>query len=129
MLDDNKLIRSTIQKLLEQSETGHRLKRDLVKCTMRLILEEDTHVPDTLTRIRILPLVSVVAQRDKVVRPEHANAVLVLYVKFLPRVNMTTYQNLKSLATMIKGLPGVKVVSILSIDGKIVTHKGQKIVI
>ena len=129
MLNENSLIRSTIRKLLEQTEEGHRLKRDLLKCTIRLVLEESTHVPDTLTRIRILPLVSVVGQRDKVVRPQHSNAVLVLYVKFLPRANMTTYQNLKTLATMIKGLPGVKIVSVLSIDGKTVTHQGEKIVL
>ena len=129
MLNENALIRSTIRKLLEEAEEGHRLKRDLLKCTLRLVLEEDTHVPDTLTRIRILPLVSVVGQRVIVIRPQHANAVLVLYVKFLPRENMTTYQNLKTLASMIKGLPGVKIVSVLSIDGKIVTHQGEKIVI
>jgi len=118
------------QQILEQSEQDpYRLKTDLVKCTLNLSLDEGAHVPDTLTRIRVLPTVAVVGQREKVIRPERGNARLIIYVKFLPRSGNTLYQSLKSLGKMIKSLPGVRIVNVLSVGGRLVTHKGEKIVI
>jgi hypothetical protein len=118
------------QQILEQSEQDpYRLKTDLVKCTLNLSLDEGAHVPDTLTRIRILPTVAVVGQREKVRRPERGSATLIIYVKFLPRSGNTLYQSLKSLGKMVKSLPGVRIVTMLSVGGRLVTHKGEKIVI
>ena len=121
------ILRSSIQKILEQVE--HRLNKDLVKTTLRLTLEPGTHVPDTLTRIRVLPSISVVGQREKVERHDRSDAVLIAYVKFLPQEGGEIYKNLKSLGGMIKSLPGVKIVTVLSVDGKPVMHKGERIII
>ena len=57
-------LRETIRLILESSE--YRLKRDLQKVTLRLIMSPDGHVPDTLTRIRVLPTVAVVGQKGTV---------------------------------------------------------------
>jgi len=105
-----------------------RLKRDIEKTTLRLIMDQDAHVPDTLTRIRVLPTVAVVGQREKVQRTEAQNAVLDVYVKFLP-TSGSLIKNLMSLGKMIKGLPGVKIVRVLAVNNRKIQHKGKSIVI
>ena len=46
-------------------ESLYRLEKKLSKTILTLKLERDTHVPDLMTRIRILVSVAVVAQKDK----------------------------------------------------------------
>ena len=127
MKREENILRASIQKILEQ--VAHRLNKELVKTSLRLTLEPGTHVPDTLTRIRVLPSISVVGQREKVIRHDKSDAVLIVYVKFLPQEGGEIYKNLKSLGGMIKSLPGVKIVTVLSIDGNPVTHNGERIII
>lgn len=110
-------------------DTEFRLKRDVVKTSLRLTCTQDTHVPDLLTRIRVLQSVAVVGQRERVVRPEKGRATLVIYVKYLPSQTETLYQSIVSLSKKIKSLPGVEVISVMSIDGKPVIYKGEKIVV
>ena len=106
----------------------YRLKRDLDKVSLRLIMDQGAHVPDTLTRIRVLPTVAVVGQKEKVQRTEAQNTILDIYVKFLP-TSEGEYKNLISLSKLIKSLPGVKIVRVLSLNNKNVFHKGKPIVI
>ena len=105
-----------------------RLETDIEKVTLRLICDKDAHVPDTLTRIRVLPTVAVVGQREKVQRTSTEKTILDVYVKFLPTEG-THYKNLMKLSRMIKGLPGVKMVNVLSYQDRDVTHKGKPIVV
>ena len=119
-------IREAIGAVLEEADT--RLKRDLMNVTMRLIMQNESHVPDTLTRIRVLPSVAVVGQKEPVVRPEAGNVKLEIYVKFLPSVS-NTYEALVSIGKLIKSLPGVKVIHVLSVGGRKVLYKNKPIMI
>jgi len=88
----------------------------------------DAHVPDTLTRIRVLPTVAVVGQKEPVQRAGDKNTILEVYVKFLPRAG-SDLKNLKSIGKLIKGLPGVKIVTVLTLNNKKVLYNGKPIVI
>lgn len=111
--------------LNEYEET--RLDKSLMDVTCVLSLEKSVHVPDTLTRIRVLPTVSVVGQRSPVDRKDSGASVEV-YVKFLPN-SSDTYKNILNIAKLIKTLPGVKVVKVVSLSDKAITYKGKPIVV
>ena len=70
-----------------------RLSRDLMNITIAVICNPEIHVPDLLTKIRILPTVAVVGQSDKVMRTESGETVVDIYVKFLP-VSRKQYKNI-----------------------------------
>jgi hypothetical protein len=112
--------------LQEQDDT--RLSQELVKVSLRLIMDKDAHVPDTMTRIRVLPTVAVVGQKEPVDRTSGGSTVLDIYVKFLP-ASSETYRNLKSLSELIKTLPGIKIVRVLTLGGRVVQYKGKPIVV
>ena len=128
MSEEEAKIRKSIGILLEQSNPNLRLDQELIKVTCRLIMDLDSHVPDTLTRIRVLPTVSVVGQVEPVDRGSKGNTILEVYVKFLPS-STNTLKNLRSLGKMIKGLPGIKIVRMLTVGGRGVMYKGRPIVI
>tara|TARA_A100001391_G_scaffold74067_1_gene47906 strand:+ start:245 stop:631 length:387 start_codon:yes stop_codon:yes gene_type:complete len=128
MLKDEQKIREAVSAILEQSSPDLRLDQDLLKITCRLIMTHDAHVPDTLTRIRVLPTVAVVGQSEPVERQGVSDTTLEIYVKFLP-ASSNTMKNLKSLGKLIKSLPGVKIVRVVSVAGSPVTYKGKPIVI
>ena len=111
--------------LKEYEET--RLDRSLLNVNCFLKLSKDTHVPDTLTRIRVLPTVSVVGQRSPVQRSESGAAVEV-YIKFLPN-SSDTYKNIMNIAQLVKGLPGIKLVKVVALGGRNISYKGQPIII
>jgi len=90
-------------------------------------LERDTHVPDLMTRIRILPTVAVVGQKEKVARFMDGDALLTLSIKFLPRTD-EIYGSLRDLSKMMKRLPGVKTVGIDTYNKKKITLRGKKII-
>ena len=119
-------IEEYVKLVLEQSVT--RLKKDLMNVTMLLVMESDAHVPDTLTRIRVLPSVSVVGQDAPVMRPDEGNVRLQVYVKFLPSAS-NTYASLKTIGKLIKGLPGIKIVKIMTVGGRKVLYRNKPIVI
>ena len=96
-----------------------------VNCFLKIA--KDTHVPDTLTRIRVLPTVSVVGQKSPVKRNESGASVEV-YVKFLPN-SSDTYKNIMNIGNLIKGLPGVKIVKITELGGRKINYKGKPIII
>ena len=105
-----------------------RLTKQIVNVAMRLTIHPDAHVPDTLTRIRVLPTVAVVGQKDRVKRTEKGYTSLDVYVKYLP-VSKGGYKSIVSLSKLVKGIPGVKIVTVISVGGKLVTYKGNPIVL
>ena len=111
--------------LLEYEET--RLDKSLININCVLKLSNDAHVPDTLTRVRVLPTVSVVGQKSPVDRSETLASVEI-YVKFLPN-SSDTYKNIISISKLIKALPGVELVKVLALSGKKVAYKGKPIII
>ena len=117
-----------IDKYLLEDDSPFRLKTDLLNVTCILQMDEGAHVPDTLTRIRVLPTVAVVGQNSKVQRPNFGAASLEIYIKFLPDRG-GTYTNLKSLGKMVKSLPGVRTVRFATVGGRKVSFKGKPLVI
>ena len=108
-------------------ESLYKLEKKLKSTEMTLKLETDTHVPDLMTRIRILPTVAVVAQTDKVARFADGDALLTISIKYLPKTS-EIYSSVKQLATMIKRLPGCKTVSVDTYDKTRITLRGKKII-
>lgn len=109
-------------------ESLYRLERKLTSTIVTLKLERETHVPDLMTRIRILPGVAVVAQKDKVSRFYDGDAQLQISIKFLAETD-DMIANIKKTSKQIKALPGVKSVAIDAYDKQKITFKGRKIVI
>ena len=91
-------------------------------------MEKDAHVPDTLTKIRALSGITVVGQKSPVDRNEKGSTVLEIYIKFLPSTE-NQYKNLTSIARLVKSLPGVKIVRILTVGGREVLYKNKPIVV
>ena len=120
-------VREYINLILEQSEVT-RLKKEQIKITCRLVMMKGAHVPDTLTKIRALSGITVVGQKEPVDRNVKGSTVLEIYIKFLPS-STETYTNLLSVAKLIKALPGIKIVRILSVGGRPVLYKSKPIVI
>lgn len=112
-------------KTLREDKT---LGSKLVKIDVSIKMDENAHVPDTMLLIRVLPMVAVVGQSDRVERSHSGGTVLDLYIKFLPKGG-TLYGNLVALAKLIKKLPGVKHTKIEKVGGRPVTYKGNPIVI
>ena len=124
-MKSNSMIREYVGLLLEQDAT--RLKKDLINVTMKLIMTKVSHVPDTLTRIRVLPSVAVVGQDNPVDR-SGGTTKLEIYVKFLPTAE-NTHDSLQTIGKLIKGLPGIKIIKMISVGGRPVTYKGNLIII
>jgi hypothetical protein len=108
-------------------ESAYKLQKKIVNCVMTFRLETETHVPDLMTRIRILPSVAVVGQTERVARFIDGDAMLTCSIKFLPRSDQI-YSNLKYLSNMIKKLPGVKSITVDEYNKRKITSKKQKIV-
>ena len=117
-----------LRQLIKEGAATLRRDRDLEVISLRLLMTEGAHVPDTLTRIRVLPAVAVVGQTEKVERAKKRRAILEIYVKFLPG-SKDIYKNIMSIGRMIKSLPGVEIVSVISYNNRKITYKDQPIVI
>ena len=72
----------------------YKLKRKLATAVVTLKIENEVHVPDLMTRIRILPGIAVVGQKDKVARFADGDGLLPLSIKYLPQSD-EIYQSLK----------------------------------
>ena len=106
----------------------YRLSRKLANISVSITCETDIHIPDFLTKIRVLPSIAVVGQDDKVMRNESGDTIVDIYVKFLP-ISDKRYKNIVSVCELIKSLPGVIRVKVLELDGKRVTFKGSQIIV
>ena len=116
-----------IKKLEMIIESLYRMEKKLSKCILTLKLERETHVPDLMTRIRILESVAVVAQKDKVARFFDGDAQLQISCKYLSKYD-DIFESLKQIGSAIKKLPGVKSVAVDSFDKNKITFKGKKVV-
>jgi len=125
-MNSKSILKEYVNLLLEVDET--RLKHEQMKIGCHLIMNPDAHVPDTLTRIRALATVTVVGQQQPVNRTSMGNTILDVYVKFLPSSG-STYKNLISIAKLIKSLPGIRIVKVVSVGGKPILYKGEHIVL
>ena len=119
---------NSIEELKRIIEAAYKLDKKLSKCVLTLKLERETHVPDLMTRIRILQGIAVVAQKDKVARFFDGDAQLVISVKFLA-ISKDLLTNIKNICKQIKKLPGVKSVAVENFEKQKITFKGRKIVI
>ena len=108
-------------------ESLHKLKTKISTAVITLRLERETHVPDLMTRVRILPSVAVVGQKEKVDRYVDGDARLSVSIKFLPKSSQV-YTALKELCTMIKRLPGVTSITVDSYDKRRITIRGEKLI-
>lgn len=109
------------------SDSLYKLKRKLASCVLVLKLENQTHVPDLATKIRILPGVAVVGQKEKIARFMDGDALLTLSIKFLPKSD-EIYASLKDLSDEIKSLPGVKTITVNTFNKRNITMHGKKLV-
>ena len=109
-------------------EADYKLKRSLMNIKLRLKIDNDVHVPDLLTRIRILASVSVVLQTMKQTRFPDGYEYIDISLKFMPN-SESSYKNLITISKMVKSMPGVKTVRVLEMGGKPVTFEGNSIVV
>jgi hypothetical protein len=105
----------------------YKLQRKIATAVVTLKIENETHVPDLMTRIRILPGVAVVGQKNKVARFADGDGSLMLSIKYLPQSD-EIYQSLKQMSSQVKRLPGVKTVAIVSFNKRKITMKGRKLI-
>jgi hypothetical protein len=110
------------------NEENKHLAAKMIKVTLSVKMNQDAHVPDTMTRVRVLPTVAVVGQSDRVERSSAGGTVMDIYVKFLPNPGSLFY-NLMNLCKLIKSLPGVRVVRVVAVGNRPVIFKGRPIVI
>tara|TARA_R110001592_G_scaffold67881_5_gene208030 strand:- start:2118 stop:2450 length:333 start_codon:yes stop_codon:yes gene_type:complete len=108
-------------------ESTFKLERKLSSSVVTLKLENQTHVPDLATKIRILPGVAVVGQKTKVARFMDGDALLTLSIKYLPQTD-EIFRSLKDISLLIKKLPGVKSVTVETFNKRKITLKGKKII-
>ena len=108
-------------------ESLYKLERKLDKAVLSLKLERETHVPDLMTRIRILPTVAVVGQQAKVRRFFDGDAQLFISVKYMPN-STDILKSVESLSKMVKTLPGVKSVAVLMHNGNKIAKDGKKLI-
>ena len=108
-------------------ESLYKLQKKIETVVVTLKLERDTHVPDLMTRIRILPSVAVVGQKDKVDRFVDGDPRLTISIKYLP-ISAELYKSIKHLSLMIKKLPGVISVTIDEYKKRRITSRGKKII-
>ena len=107
--------------------TNYKLKRKIVTAVVTLKIENEVHVPDLMTRIRILPGVAVVGQKDKVARFADGDGLLPLSIKYFPQSD-EIYDSLQRMSNLVKKLPGVKSVAIQSFNKRNITMKGKKLI-
>ncbi len=105
----------------------YKLQRKLSAAIVNLKIENETHVPDLMTRIRILPGIAVVGQKDKVARFSDGDGSLLLSIKFLPE-SEEIYKSLKDMSALVKKLPGVKTVAIVAFNKRKIVLNGRKII-
>tara|TARA_Y100000994_G_C15435016_1_gene335908 strand:+ start:30 stop:404 length:375 start_codon:yes stop_codon:yes gene_type:complete len=100
----------------------------LTDCKMKLFLDRDASVTDTMTVIRVLQGVAVVGQTDHSLRSKMGRTVLPISIKFLPGQGDMSV-NLRKLARAIKKAANVRVVKVLTVDDKPFYASGKQIVV
>ena len=109
------------------SMQDYKLKRKLVTAVVNLKIENETHVPDLMTRIRILPGIAVVGQKDKVARFSDGDGSLLLSIKYLPESD-EIFKSLEDMSKLVKRLPGVKTVAVVKFNKRKILLHGKKLI-
>jgi len=118
-------LQSEISRII--SEADGPTKR-IAAVNMKLFIDRDASVTDTMTLIRVLQSVAVVGQLDHSLRSKMGRTVLPISVKFLPGPG-DMYGNILKLSRAIKKAANVRVVKIVSIDDNPYLHNGKPVVI
>jgi hypothetical protein len=115
--------------LFVESQSEYRLDKEVLNVIFRLSMEEEAHVPDTMTRIRALHSVTVVGQKSKVLRPRvsKGKSYIDIYIKFLP-MGGSLEKNLRLLGEKVKSLPGVISLKVMSVNGRDFLLDGKPLV-
>lgn len=123
---DHTLLKNKIKEIILEKKGGPTSR--LLDCDMKLFLDRDASVTDTMTIIRVLQGVAVVGQTDHSLRSKMGRTVLPISVKFLPGPGEIG-NNLSKLARAIKKAAKVRVVKVVSVDGSPFLDRGKQIVI
>ena len=108
-------------------ENIYRLKHKLFRTEVYVILDYDTHVPDLMTRMRALVGFAVVGQTQKVDRLQGGGARIGLSIKYLPE-SSDLYANIDKMVGLIKNLPGVKTVKVITYNKKPILKNGKPLI-
>tara|TARA_R110001583_G_scaffold7985_26_gene39087 strand:+ start:884 stop:1282 length:399 start_codon:yes stop_codon:yes gene_type:complete len=116
--------------LLLEADPKYRLEKEVLNVVYRISMEEQAHVPDTMTRIRALHGVTVVGQKSKVLRPRvnRGKSYIDMYIKFIP-IGGSLEKNLRLLGEKVKTLPGVISLKVIAVNGRDFTLDGKPLVI
>jgi len=109
-------------------EADYRLKKSLMNVKIRMQMDPEVHVPDLLTRIRILASVAIVNQTMNTMKTQDGREFIEVIVKFMPNAE-GAYTNLLTMAKMVRAMPGIKSVRVVDLSGKPVTFEGKPVVV
>lgn len=119
-------IKNKIKLILLEKKSGPTSR--LADCDMKLFLDRDASVTDTMTVIRVLQGVAVVGQTDHSLRSKLGRTVLPISVKFLPGSDDMT-STLNKLARAIKKAANVRVVKIIKLNDQPYLVSGKPFVV
>jgi len=123
---NREILKNHIKEILLEKKGGPTSR--LTDCRMKLFLDRDASVTDTMTIIRVLQGVAVVGQTDHSIRSKLGRTVLPISVKFLPGQGDLAL-NLSKLARAIKKAAKVRVVKVLTVDDSPFLIKGRQIIV
>ena len=118
-------LQSQIGQILAEAEGPTKRLADV---QMKLFIDRDASVTDTMTMIRVLQSVAVVGQLDHSLRSKMGRTVLPISVKFLPGPG-DIYGNILKLSRAIKKAANVRVIKVTAIDDRPYLHNGKPLVI
>ena len=119
-------LKNTVKALILEKKEGPTSR--LADCDMKLFLDRDASVTDTMTIIRVLQGVAVVGQTDHSLRSKLGRTVLPISVKFLPAKGNITV-SLEKLGNAIKKASNVRIVKIVKLNDKPYMVNGKPLVI
>jgi hypothetical protein len=123
---NREVLKNKIKLVLLEKKEGPTSR--LADCHMKLFLDRDASVTDTMTVIRVLQGVAVVGQTDHSLRSKLGRTVLPIKIKFLPgKGDMAS--NLNKLSHAIKKVANVRVVKIIKINDKPFLVNGKPLVV
>ena len=118
-------LQSKIGQILAEAEGP---TKRLTNVDMKLFIDRDASVTDTMTMIRVLQSVAVVGQLDHSLRSKMGRTVLPISVKFLPGPG-DIYENILKLSRAIKKAANVRVIKIVSLNDRPYLHDGKPMVL
>lgn len=116
--------------LREDEDKKQTKKHDLHECQIRIAVEKDFGVGYMLTGIRILKGVAVCTQESPSIHTKSGDSVINISVKWVPDQGNNQGGWIVLLARLIKSLPGIQLVRVISFDdGPVTRSDGSPLVI